>query len=97
VPVYDMWCPECGNKRFDKYFRNMRDRQAYECEICRVQMLPMIPRRMMIIMDSTCEGYDEVLNTHLRGNTHRKEVMKEQGLVERNSTALGRTDRGKWV
>jgi transcription elongation factor Elf1 len=97
VPVYDMWCPECGNKRLDKYFRNMRDRQVFECQICRAKMQPMVPKRMMINMDSTCEGYDEVLDTYLRGNTHRKEVMKAQDLVERNSTPLGRTDRGKWV
>ena len=97
MPVYDMWCPECGNKRFDKYFRNMRDRQRCKCDMCRSQMIPMVPKRLMINMDSTCEGYDEVLNTHLRGNTHRKQVMKEQGLQERNSTALGRSDRGKWI
>ena len=97
MPVYDMWCPDCGNKRFDKYFHNVRDRHGYGCDICMARMLPMIPKRMMINMDSTCEGWDEVLETHLRGNTHRKQVMKEQGLQERDATSLGRTDRGKWV
>ena len=97
MPVYDMWCPECGNTRLDKYFKNMQDRQECECENCRVQMVPMVPKGLMINLDSTYEGYDEVLETYLRGNTHRKEVMKEQGLRERNSTALGKTDKGKWL
>ena len=97
MPVYDMWCQECGSKRFDKYFRNQRDRQRYKCGICTTQMIPMVPKRLMINLDSTCEGYDEVLETHLRGKTHRKEVMKEHGVIERDKTPMGRTDKGRWV
>jgi len=97
MPVYDMWCPECGDKRLDKYFRSVQERQSYECEICTVPMKPMVPRGIMINMDSTCEGYDEILGVHLRGNTHRKEVMKEQGVIERDSTPMGRSDKGKWI
>ena len=97
MPVYDMWCPECGNKRFDKYFHNQKDRQRFKCKVCATQMIPMVPRRMMIVLDSTCEGYDEVLETHLRGRTHRKEVMAQHGVIERDKTPLGRTDKGKWV
>lgn len=97
MPVYDMWCPECGNKYMDKYFRSFKERQRCHCNMCGNLCIPMVPKKLMISLDSTCEGYDEVFDTHLRGKTHRKEVMKEHGVIERDKTPLGRSDRGKWV
>lgn len=98
MPVFDMQCTKCGAIYRDKYFFRHKDRLRYVCS--RIECLgrtePMIPDKLMINLDSTFEGYDEVLGVHLRGATHRKEVMKEQGLVERNQVTK-RTDKGKWV
>jgi len=56
----------------------------------------MLPRRIGLNLDSTFEGWDEVLEVNLRGATHRKEVMKERGLEERD-VKRPRTDKGRWI
>ncbi len=98
MPVYDMQCIECGAVYRDKYFTSQKKRNRFTCsrDDCLGYTKALPPSTIMINLDSTFEGYDEVLGVNLRGGTHRKEVMKEQGLVERDQ-ALKQSDKGKWI
>ncbi len=98
MPVFDMKCTRCGAIYRDKYFTSVKARKRFFCTRteCLGYTEPMLPSKLMINLDSTFEGWDEVLEVDLRGGTHRKEVMKERGLEERDR-ARPRTDKGRWI
>ncbi len=97
MPVFDMQCNECGATYIDKYFNSLRAKERFSCERCRGNTSTMPPTNIYINMDSTCEGYDPVMEVHLRGNSHRKQEMAIRGWREKGDTPTSRTDRGKWV
>lgn len=97
MPVFDIQCEECGSKFMDKYFTSLISRDDYTCPDCGGYTKALLPNRLMINMDSTCAGWDPVMEVELRGNSHRKLEMAKRGWEERGDTPLSRTDKGKWI
>ena len=92
--LLDMYCYNCNSMNVDKYFRNRDAVSHYRCDRCGYPCSPRITR-VNVNMDSTCAGWDPVLETELRGNSHRKLVMKAKGLRERDVNARG--EKRRWV
>ena len=97
MPVYDMICDTCGKRHDDVYFGRAEDRDGFVCRECANDCHVDVPRRMMINLDSTCAGWDEVMEVELRGKSHRKLEMQKRGIIERDKTPLYKNDKGKWV
>jgi len=89
MPLYDFVCPACDH--LQEEFQGMNDRRTATCEMCGSLSCwsPTTVAGLTIIGD-TCSGsmnytgYDPVLKTEIHGRSHRKRVMKEQGLKEYN-------------
>lgn len=92
--LFDMKCKRCGAVFEDKYFKRREDVFIFNCNICGSLCVRLL-NSVNVNMDSTCAGWDPILEVDLRGNTHRKQVMKEQGLVERDVNAKG--EKRRWV
>jgi len=81
MPLYDYRCRSCGRQeeRIAKI-----DETELTCD-CGGSQDRQLHGRFGIIMGAAgAHGYyDENLGVHIRTNTHRREVMREQGVEEK--------------
>jgi len=94
MPVYDYLCPFCGHKE-DKYMKHFEDKLYQVCGKCGRSTDP-IPSLTAINPDWE-PYYDSVMEEHIRSRSHRRELMKKHGLIEKNKTITRFSDKNKWI
>ena len=81
--LYDYECPKCGFKA--EYLTMAGD--VWKCPECRIEMKRLPPVFRINMGPVPLTGYyDENLQTYIRTNEHRKQVMREQGVSEYGAT-----------
>ena len=90
--LYDFKCPKCG-KLVEKLVEPDEVPRCYECECDMKQQLPLVNFNLGPVPFTG--HFDETLNTFVRSNNHRKEVMREQGVTEHGGTPKPHGDA--WV
>ncbi len=80
MPLYDYEC-QCGNK--EERFAHIEDK-TLPCDKCDGEMRRLISSHFGICMGVGPYGYyDDNLQTYVRTNAHKREVMKQQGVTEK--------------
>lgn len=80
--LYDYQCEKCGHTA--EHLTRTGD--VFKCPEDGT-VLKRMPPVFRINMGATVHGYyDDNLQTFIRTNTHRKEVMLEQGVTEKGAT-----------
>ena len=80
MPIYDYVC-KCG---YSGEHIAKPDEVWIDCPKCKIQMKRQFHSRFGIAMGVGAYGYfDENLNTYIRTNTQKREVMREQGVSEK--------------
>ena len=79
MPLYDYKC-KCGYEGEHIAYIDERLR----CPECKKEMERQMPYTHGICMGVGAYGYyDENLQTYIKTNAHRREVMRQQGVVEK--------------
>jgi putative FmdB family regulatory protein len=80
MPIYDYKCTKCN--AIKEMLAGFND-TTRPCA-CGGQMSRMISTHFGINMGAGAYGYyDENLQTYIHSNTHKKQVMQEQGVTEK--------------
>lgn len=84
IRLFDFECVECGTKFESLYC----DGDNVHCKLCNSTLVEKLPPIVNIAMGAAgAHGYyDETLDTYVRTNAHRKELMREHGITEKGST-----------
>lgn len=81
--LYDFECNYCGRQ---KEFMVYPDEEP-ECPLCCCDMKRLPPVFRINMGPVPLVGYwDDNLNTYIRTNTHRKQIMADQGVTEKGAT-----------
>ena len=94
MPVYEYECPDCGNRE-EKFVKNWADKHYQTCTRCKNPTDAIVS--LTAINPDWEPYYDEVFETHIESRAHRRALMKEHGLVEKNKTIMRSSDKGKWI
>lgn len=88
----DFICPGCGLEQE----RIHSETEVVQCRNCDSVLQKLPPKFRINVGPVPQHGYyDENLDTYINSNTHRKEVMREQGVSEKGSTP--KPDGEAWV
>lgn len=84
MPIYEFECPNCTN--MDEFVKKTGD-FVQICPVCGLRMDKLISRVNINVGPVPIMGYyDDNLQMYIRSNTHRKQVMREQGVTEFGAT-----------
>jgi len=88
----DYRCPDCG---FEHEIICDPD-EPQECPMCEHEMARQFPAFKVNTGPVPVTGYyDDNLQSFVRTNTHRKQLMEEQGVTEKGATP--KENRHAWV
>jgi putative FmdB family regulatory protein len=88
--LFDFRCNKCGNET-EKLIRVLDDGcETVMCPKCEGRMDRLPPSFRINMGPVPIVGYyDDNLQTYIRTNTHRREVMERQGVTEKGATPKG--------